>query len=279
MASPLVYPGQRVQAVVRAEKANTAAVNARLCLKVYGPDDRLVTADGPSVELQPGQERTIDWVIPDSWDSLPIQQLGLVLSVPEGGRRVDGTVWLDRLGWKGPPRLTLKRPEAKRLGQFWHRAWVNGVTTFQTELSGASFCIAQNSGEGIIIYGTRDWTDYRVAVPRLVVNLGSSAGVAVRMQGLNRYFSVMFLSGPRRIALVKARDEQRTELASALFDWKLDMPYEVSVSVHGKVITGCVSGDGPGIVLEAVDEEYAGGGIGLVVTDGSVSANQSMSGR
>ncbi|KAL1981939.1 hypothetical protein VTN96DRAFT_2003 [Rasamsonia emersonii] len=274
MASPLVYPGQRVEAVVRAEKTNTAPVNARLRLKVYGPDDDLHTAAGPSVSLHPGQEETLAWIIPDCWDSQPIQQLGLALCVPDGGRRVDGTVWLDRLGWKGAPRQTLKRPVAKpQEGHFWHRAWVNGASTFQTELPGSGFCIAQDSGEGIIAYGTREWKDYVVSVPRLIVNLGTVAGVAVRVQGLNRYYAVMLLSGPpRRIALVKARDEQRAELASAPFDWTLDTAYEVTVSVEGNAITGRLENWGP--VLQAVDGEYAGGGIGLVVTDGSVVADQ-----
>lgn len=272
MASPLVYPGQRVEAVVRAEKTNAAAVNARLRLKVYGPDDGLHTADGPSVTLQPGQEETLVWTIPDRWDSQPIQQLGVALSVPEGasGRRVDGTVWLDRLGWKGPPRLTLQRPQG---GHFWHRAWVNGASTFQTDLPGEGFCIAQDSGEGIITYGTREWADYMVTVPRLVVNLGTAAGVAVRVQGLNRYYALMLLAGPpRRIALVKARDEQRIELASIPFDWMFDTAYEVSVTIEGWFITGRIQNEGP--VLHAICMDYSGGGIGLVVTDGSVAANQ-----
>lgn len=267
MASPLVSPGQTVHAVVRADHTNTASVTVRLRLQAYGPSDKLVTVDGPSVSLDSDQKRTIDWTIPDSLDSQPIQKIGLALSVPEG--RLDGTVWLDRLSWTGSPHLTLKRPTEKPIGDFWRGAWVNSVSTFQKYFPD-SFYIAQDRGEGIIIYGTRDWTNYRVLAPRLTVHLGVSAGIAVRVQGLNRYYALVFLRGGR-IALIKARDEKRMELASAAFDWKFDMTYGVALAVEGQAIKGSVGG---GPTIEAAENEYAGGGIGLVVTDGSVSVNQ-----
>jgi ADP-ribosylglycohydrolase len=267
LASPLIEPGQRVYAVVQAEGTNTSAVDARLRLKVYGEDDRLDTFDGPSITLNPGEKKTIDWIIPDNMDSQPIQQIGLALSVPQG--RLDGTVWLDSLDWSGTPRLTLKRPDNKGKGDFWRRAWVNGVSIFQKHMK-ASFYIAQNSGEGILIHGTRDWKDYSVLAHQLKVHLGAPAGVAVRVQGLNRYYALVFVRG-NRVALVKARDEKRTELASAAFEWKLDVAYSVSLTVEGKVIKGIV-GDGP--ALQATDADYLDGGIGLVVADGSVSVDR-----
>ena len=266
MASPLVYPGQEIMALVKGEKTNTAPVDVCLRLKVYGQNDNLDTVDGPSTTLEPGEVQTLRWIIPDTMDSQPVQKLGVALSVPEG--RLDGTVWLDRLAWTGTPRITLKRPTEKPC-DFWRRAWVNGVSTFHRNFP-ASFYIAQDRGEGIISYGTRDWTDYTVIATRLTIHLGAPAGVAVRVQGLNRYYTLLFMRD-KRVALVKALDDQRIEIANTLFDWQLDTPYEVVLSVEGKNIRGRID-DGP--VLEAVDDQYAGGGIGLVVTDGSVSVDK-----
>lgn len=267
MASPLVYPGQPITAVVRADQANTALVEVRLRIKAYGQNDNLDSVDGPSVTLTPGEEKTIEWAIPDNMDSQPIQKLGLAISVPEG--RLDGSVWLNSLGWSGTPRLTLKRP-TKRPCDFWRRAWVNGVSNFNKYLPYASFYIAQDIGEGIITHGTRDWTDYTVVAQKLTVHLGAPSGVAARVQGLNRYYALMFTKGSR-VVLIKALDDRRIELASSEFDWRLDEPYEVAVTVQGKAIKGMIGG---GPILEAEDDQYFGGGIGLVVTEGSVSANQ-----
>ena len=84
MASPLLYPGQQVKAFVRAEKANTASVAIRIRLKVYGPDDTLLTVDSPSMTIKPGRQAMHQWTIPTHLDSHPIQQVGLALSAPEG---------------------------------------------------------------------------------------------------------------------------------------------------------------------------------------------------
>ncbi|KAJ5831890.1 hypothetical protein N7474_000201 [Penicillium riverlandense] len=266
MASPLLYPGQHLKAVVRAEGANTLPVQSRLRLKVYGPNDNLRTVDGPLVTIEPGQEQILEWRIPDALDSQPIQQVGLAFSVPEG--RLDGLVWLDSLSWSEAPHLSLRRP-SNTPGEFWKRAWVNGADSFFTHHPSDPFYIAQDRGEGIILYGTRDWTDYQ-AVSRLTVRLGGPAGVVFRARGLNRYYALLLMAG-NCIALVKARDEKRVELARAAFDWKLDKRYEVTVAVQGSTIKTSIGG-GPS--LEATDDDYPAGGIGLVVADGAVSANQ-----
>ncbi len=267
MASPLIYPGQTVKAVIRADKTNTSSVVARLRYKVYDAKDDLRTVDSPSVTIQPGQEHVLEWMISDDLDSQPIQQLGVALSVPEG--YLKGSLWLDSLCWSGAPHLSVKRP-SDGPGSIWHRAWINGTDHFLTKGPFDIIHIGQDHGEGILTYGTREWTDYRVAVPRLTVHLGAPAGIAVRVQGLRRYYSLVFLKGGR-VALIKARDEDRIELASAPFDWKLDAMYSVSVTVQGNIINGFITG-GPS--LEATDETYAAGGVGLVTTNGAVSASQ-----
>jgi ADP-ribosylglycohydrolase len=279
MAAPLVSPGQVVTAVLRADSSNTASISVNLRLKHYNDADTLSKFDGPSTALSPGQEQTLTWIIPDAFDSQPIQQLGLALSCPKG--HINGTIRLDSLSYSGPPCMTLKRPAAAQRDpfqpaqagkpcQFWTRSWIDSMSTFHTKFPKASFYLAQDRGEGVLITGTRDWIDYKVTVPSFRINVGS-AGLAVRVQGLNRYYALIFKPDRKSMALVKAKDESRMELASASYDWELDEVYNVAVRVEGSEITGFIAGKK---VLEANDGDYTGGGIGAVLVDGSVSINQ-----
>ena len=80
----------------------------------------------------------------------------------------------------------------------------------------------------------------------------------------------MFLAN-NRVAIIKARDQQRKELSSVHFNWNLNIRYDVALSVQGDSITGSIDGVP---VLEATDTEYTGAGIGLVMTQGSMSASE-----
>jgi ADP-ribosylglycohydrolase len=279
MAAPLVAPGQEVSVIVRTDSSNTAPVSVTLRLKHYNTADSLSPFDGPSTTLLPGQEQTLTWIIPDAFDSQPIQQLGLALSSPSGYIR--GTVYLDTLSYRGSPSMTLRRPSAAQSDpfqptepgkpcQFWTRAWIASLSTFHTKFPNASFYLAQDQGEGILITGTRDWIDYTVTVPSFRINIGS-AGLAVRVQGVNRYYALLLKPGGKSVALIKAKDDMRTELASASYDWELDKVYKLAVCVEGRNISGFIAGKK---VLDAQDSEYAGGGIGAVLLDGSVTIDQ-----
>jgi ADP-ribosylglycohydrolase len=278
MAAPLVSPGQVITAVVRADGANTTSVTANLRLKHYNATDTLSTFDGPSTALLPGEEQTLTWIAPDIFDSQPIQQLGLALTCPTG--HITATVYLESLSYSGSPRMTLKRPAAAQsdwsqpqLGkpcQFWTRAWIDNLSTFHTMFPNASFNLAQDRGEGILITGTRDWINYKVTIPNFRIKVGS-AGLAVRVQGLNRYYALLFKADRKTVALIKARDTSRTELATASYQWELDEGYNVTVSVEGRNITVVLSGEK---VLEAQDSDYSGGGIGALLVDGSVAIDQ-----
>ena len=266
MASPLVYPGQIVEALVRTEANNTEAVLVRLVLKAYGLDDRLDEVMGPETEMKPGAEARLVWKLPEL-DGQPIQQVGLALAKSDG--RVDGTVWLDTLRWSGAPDMVLKRPSVA--SDFWRRAWVNGVSFFSKNFP-AAFRIAQDRGEGMISHGTRDWTDYRVSC-RLTVHLGVLGGLAARVQGLNRYYALVFLADDR-IAIIRVRDDVRTELASLSFGWELETAYDVSLEVEGRRIRGYV---GAQAVLEAVDttaDALLTGGIAFIINEGALSTDE-----
>jgi ADP-ribosylglycohydrolase len=266
LASPRVYSGQTIKAHAIADIANTSTVSAALRIKVYGRDDHLVDYDSQSVALAPGANGVLSWTIPDL-DGQPIQQIGVCLT--SAGPGADGVVWLDYLGWSGTPRLKLRRP--KEPNTFWRQSWVNNVSSFGDNFHSA-FHLSQDRGSGIIIHGTREWTDYRVS-SAVTVHLGASAGLAVRVQGLRRYYALL-LEADDRVRLVKIRDDERTVLAEAPCRWILEKAVALELEVRGAKITGTVDGS---IVLRATDSSakpFENGGVGLVITEGALSADQ-----
>jgi ADP-ribosylglycohydrolase len=266
LASPRVYSGQTIKAHATADIANTSTVSASLRIKVYGRDDHLVDHGSPYVSLAPGADGILSWTIPDL-DGQPIQQIGVCLT--SDGAGADGIVWLDYLGWSGAPRLKLRRP--KEPNAFWRQSWVNNVSSFGDNFH-STFRISQARGSGIIIHGTREWTDYRVA-SAVTVHLGASAGLAARVQGLRRYYALL-LEADDRVRLVKIRDDARTVLAEAPCRWTLEKAVALELEVRGAMIAGAVDGS---IVFRATDSSptpFENGGVGLVITEGALSTDQ-----
>lgn len=268
MASPLVYPGQTIVAKLRLPAQSTSSIQAAIRLKVYAPADELLAKDGKAIELHPGEEKIIEWTIPDDFDSHPIQAIGIALRAKEA--KFSGKIILDSLGWTGVPRMLLKKPSSsERSGRFWINAWVKGVDNFLPWRK-LPFTIVQNRGEGILIHGTRDWTDFRATAVAFVVGLGQAAGIAIRVRGLNRYYALLLTGNGTTVSLVKALDEKRLVLASVDFTWELDKEYELSIQAIGGKIEGRIGGSA--IRLAAEDAQYQGGGMGLVITNGTASA-------
>jgi ADP-ribosylglycohydrolase len=262
MATPLVYPGQVIQARVIASARNKGAISARLRLRAYDAHDHLQDVDGEATELQPGESRVLEWRVPE-FDGQPIAEVGIALATT--ARRADGSVLLDYLRWDGEPELVLQRPHGD--GDFWRMSWVNGVSFFSKRFP-PSFRISQNRGEGIIIHGTRQWTDYTVASD-IVVHLGNYGGVAVRVQGLRRYYAAR-LTRDGHLQIVRVRDEETRILADTPFPFSFERKVSVRVTVHG---TGIVA-EADGTILEASDdspEAFVNGGIGLLVSEGALS--------
>ena len=265
-ASPRVYPGQTMKARLIADAANTSAVTAALRIKVYGVNDRLFDIDGPPLVLEPGAEGVLSWKLP-GLDGQPIQRIGVVLTSPDA--RADGTVWLDYLRWDGAPNLVLKRP--KEASEFWRKSWVNNVSLLSKNFPSA-FRISQDRGRGVIVHGARDWTDYRVS-SEITVHLGSSAGLAARVQGLRRYYALELKQGGKA-QLIKVRDDDCTVLAEAPCRWRLEKPVLLALEVRGRAVTGVVNG---AVTLKAQDDSgatFENGGVGLVIVEGALSTDQ-----
>jgi len=265
MATPLLYPGQVLKARVVAPDSNTGAVEARLRLRVYDDHDRLRDIDGDALRLEPGADGVLAWRVPDLGGQ-PIGEAGVV--VTPAGRRADGRVLVDYVRWDGAPDLTLRRPPGE--GDFWRRAWVNGVSFFSKRFP-QSFRISQTRGEGIITHGTRQWTDY-VLETEVILHLGDYGGVALRVQGLRRYYAVR-ICRENEVQIVRVRDEDVHVLARK----PLDVAFETPIPIVARLVGHTISVSVGGMAIEASDDSdkaIGDGGVGLIVNAGALSADR-----
>jgi hypothetical protein len=262
MASPILYPGQTVRAEAAADEGNPARITCGIFLRYYGAEDQYRLLEGPHVDLAPGEWRELTWQV-EELDGAPIAAVGIQIMSPSP---TSGSVYLDTLTWDGSPRFEIKRPQAP--GQMWRRAWVNGVDDWSPGWPEA-YRIVQNEGEGLIIQGTRQWMDYQVEA-RVKPLLMTSGGVAGRVQGLRRYYALL-LARPGKVQLVRVLDE-KTVLAEKDFAWELDRSYDLRLKMTGDRLQGWVDGS---LLFDLQDSgsPLTGGGVGLVVEEGSLACN------
>ena len=243
MASPRIFPGQKVYAGVSSSDAN-------LYIAYYGDGDETcyVDVDSPDDALNPSLHVP---TVPG-----PIFEVGLRLNK-------DVSLQLNHVGWQGNPEVTFERPKHK--GMMWKRAWVDAVD----QLVGWSemFRLVQNEGLGMISQGTREWTNYVVSAD-VTPHLVSRAGVAARVQGLTRFYALM-VTLDQKVQLVKSVHEESV-LAEAEFKWTLGDTLKMSLHVNGDALVGKIDG---AVVLTAKDTALDSGAIGLVVADGRTATN------
>jgi hypothetical protein len=266
-ASPTLYSGQTVACGLAAGAANTAGVVVRLYASVFDAKDELTRIYGPAQHVGPDGGAVLRWRIPDT-ESYPIYDIGLQLETADVAG-VDGVIYLDYLRWDGAPDITLRRPDTESV--MWKHAWVDDVSHFQTRWEGLR--VTSNAGLGSLAQGTREWTDY-VVETEVTPLLARRWGVAVRVQGRERYYALMFDSreGGSHVSLVR-RCHLETELASERFAWELDRPYRLRLDVQGRTLRASID-DRLVFQTEDPDGQLRGGGVGLLVDTGSISTRE-----
>lgn len=265
MATPLVYAGQKVRARIKADGGNRGAVEARLRIRVYNERDELRDIDAQPVKIEAGAETILEWTLPDT-DGQPIAEIGIAITGT--GKRADGRLFVDYLGWDGAPSFALKRPAGDC--DFWRMAWVNGASFFSKRFPSA-FRIAQNRGEGIIIHGTRQWTDYE-ASGNVMIHLGNYGGLTIRTQGLRRYYGGR-VTRDGKMQIVKVRDDITEVLAETAFATEFEKNIAMKVSAQGSRIR--FEADGVSLTAEdSATDAYHDGGVGLLIHEGALSSNE-----
>ena len=262
LASPTLYPGQTVRAGVAADDENKTPVTCRLYICTYGADDELVRKYGPEVVLKPGADHEFEWRVGDTGGA-PIAEVGLEIS---SGQRADGTVYLDYLTWDGVPDVVLTRPAVG--GTMWRRAWVDGVDQYDSWWP-EPYRLVQNHGTGLLIQGTREWTDYRVSAD-VTPHMVTSAGIAARGQGMRRYYALL-LCNEGKARLVKALDGN-TVLAETDFPWEFGGTYDLSLEVVGTRLRAWIDGQQL-FEVDDTDRPLTGGGVALICEEGRTATH------
>jgi len=259
VTSPTIHSGQVVSAKVRACDTNPAPVECRLYVERYDANDSLVMHPSPEFTMAPGGEKEIAWTVPET-GGYPIATVGLEVT---SEHRSDGRVWLDSMTWDGAPSTTLE-PVG---GTLWARAWGRALDRFESVRDGFRH-LAQDRGTGLLIHGSREWQNYRLSA-KIWIQMAKSAGLAVGVQGLRRYYAVL-LTDDGRLALVKRNGAEHV-LASIPFAWTPYQPYDLAITFAGANIS--VSVDGIELLTASDQEPFEGGGIAYVVEEGCMGSN------
>jgi hypothetical protein len=258
-ASPTLYPGQTVEAELMADMGNIDPVTVQLFLQAYAPDGATFTRqDGPSTVLAAGEKAELCWNVTQEHYH-PIAEVGIEII---GENSASGILYVNRVAWSGVPEVVLIdehscNAPAARL------PWVNAM---DWEMSNGwdPLWMIQNRGRGMVIQGTQDWQDY-LATADLLPHLCAEFGLAVRVQGLRRYYALLGCPREGKMRLVKRYDGDETILAEIPVEWVFDRVYSFSLQTAGNNIRAEVSGLG---ILEARDSTLLRGAVGLITAEG-----------
>jgi ADP-ribosylglycohydrolase len=260
-ATPTLYPGQTVTARITAPPSNAGPVQARLFVRAHADDRGTALREGPLVDLPPGGEATLEWLVPESgrW---PIFSVGIQLVGP-----ADAQLDLDWLTWAGTPALTFDAPDPHRQLLSWQRMFAHNLEEPGWGWHRETGSLIKNRGRGLIHTGAREWRNYRVS-STLTPMVAAEFGIAGRVQGLTRHYALV-LRPDNRLLLIRMEHEE-TVLAETRFDWTLRTPYAFSLELRGDSLAGLIDGARR---IEARDAALVEGGLGVVVANGRVKAS------
>lgn len=264
MASPTIGSGQRVTATVLASINNPAPIDAAIAAWVFERDDSLRQISGPTTSLSSGEASRLTFDVPDT-EGRPVAFIGLTHSTT-----ADGEMLLDNMTWSGVPTVELGRQSG---GDMWHRAWVNGVDTLWKLRDSESFRLIHNEGTGLLLHGCRDWKDYEVAAD-VTPHLVARAGLAARVQGMRRHYSLQLVPG-HGLELVATIDDVPEVLAAAAIDVELGDTWQLSIRVEGdRLVATATPPIGSPTQLHATDDRLTEGSIALTCTEGRTATDR-----
>jgi len=251
-SSPTLHSGQVVRARLEAPPDNPGAVSVRPLVQV-GAEPQVLR--GPEHVLSPGGSTRLAWQVPAT-DGEPVRAVGVALA---GG---PGSVFVDRVDWRGAPDVSLlpASPTGTALD-----AWIDAVEECALDPDG-SVRITVGRQRGLLLQGTREWTDYVVDAV-LDSTEAQAVGLVARAQGLRRYYALVLNGDSSR--LVKVAGEKRT-----LWEGRREPRAEavhVAIEVCGATLRVFFDDTCVARCLD-IDEPLLGGGVGLLCDRGSLRA-------
>lgn len=250
VANPTLFSGHKVKTHLR----SPSQTSGRLYIAHYNALDETDIIYGPSVDHLSQDGSLIEWDIPDT-QGYPIHHIGIEVT--------SGELEILSMDWSHVPTTSWPPVE----GTMWGRAWAKAMNRFQFARDRYEY-MTHNEGIGLLSQGSRAWTDYRIS-SRITPRMAVSCGVAIRVQGLQRYYAFLFTE-PGEVRLDKVLDGRKS-LARVAYPWKWCGDYDVNVEVKGNRFRLFINGE---LILQAVDDEklLSGGAFAFVVESGCMGA-------
>lgn len=262
VASPTLYSGQTVKAVITAE---VTTLRARLYALYYDGDDVIQRLEADWTDLGLGGT-TLAWTVPDT-NGLPLYRLGVEFGT-DG--RFDGDVVIRSIDWRGAPdAFEIRGMQVKsiwNLTPFWTRAWVSSARHLAPDFKW-TLCVSHPDENGVVTTGSRDWDDYSVA-SSIDYSLNDGAGLVARARGHRRYYAGI-LKGEEALIL-KRYDGEVSVLARAAVPIGATGKRDLKLSLKGDELRFAVDGNE---VAVARDTSFASGGAGFLVERGTIVAD------
>lgn len=252
--SPILYPGQRLQAYVMSDNDVSA------CLYILDGNSN-TQFSSELTQLRKGEWVSLSYVIPPMCGAC-IEEAGVEFLSPSGTL----IAYIDDFDIKGEPSYTLDfSKERIEVWNFMHReisqmTILKGLWDLENgELSGS----CNDFGEAYS--GLYDMKNYTMKVVLAPV-LGEYHNINFRVQGAIRSYALGLSSG-NKLVLYKNNNGYK-ELTSMDYDWELGMEYEFIISVvHEKIQ---ISDNNKSLIkYEDKDSPYLSGQFGFSVWLGS----------
>ena len=150
----------------------------------------------------------------------------------------------------------------------WKSSWVNAVDKWDS--GERTFRICKDSGRGIIITGSDLWKNYKVT-SNIAIQRVKTGGLAVRVQGLNRYYGLV-INASNKLQLVKVINDVMV-LKEIDFNLEYYKNYSLSLKIENNKLSGFLDND---MVLEYEDTSNVleNGAMGLIVEDGTMVTDE-----
>ncbi len=268
LASPTLYSGQTITAEMEADAGNEQPLSVHLYLEIYGPDDRPQRILGPGVRVEPGHRQTLSWRVPQT-DRLPIFAAGVQISSL-------GKLYLDYLTWDEMADTEFGQPTSTK-SLLWRKAWVNGVDHWEW-WSGEPFRLVKNEGRGMASIGTRAWQDYRFNAVVRPAFLAVAGGIAVNVQGMQRFYALQVRRGGVQLVKVLDGTQVLDEKPLAFELWQ-----EIGLSLQATVERATTGGEAVRLIarldgetiFDLVDDKrpLLSGGAAFVVDEAHILAD------
>ena len=269
ISSPIIYSGQTIQTNIESSKDNDFAIHCSFFIKIYVEHDKLSTIYSEKKLFKPNNNKNIEWKIPDT-EGNPISQLGICI---ESDNLSSGKIIMNFLKISGEAKTSFFRPghiTSFKKGIFskqaimWKNSWVKALDHWEHRWAEA-FRITNNHGRGMIITGTHEWKNYTIT-SNITYELVESGGLAVRIQGLLRYYALEFTRN-NKLRLVKMLNGLKI-LKEIDFNFKFQKEYELSLRVNNNHLSGLLDGK---LLLEFEDttDVLEKGAIGFIVESGT----------